>query len=43
MYTFSSKLKIFSIVLIILGIIGVGIGFSTSHKSFEEVEHLLAE
>ncbi|MCB4806818.1 quinol:cytochrome C oxidoreductase [Tamlana sp. 62-3] len=43
MYTFSSKLKIFSIVLIILGAIGVGIGFSTSHKSFEEVETLLAE
>ncbi|GAB1856248.1 quinol:cytochrome C oxidoreductase [Flavobacteriaceae bacterium MHTCC 0001] len=43
MYTFSSKLKTFSIILIVLGAIGVGIGFGTSHKSFEEVEHLLTE
>jgi hypothetical protein len=43
MYTFSSKLKTFSILLIILGVIGVGYGFMTSHKSFEQVEHLLAE
>ena len=43
MYTISSKIKIFSIALIILGLIGVGIGFMTSHKSFEEVETMLAE
>ena len=43
MYTFSNKLKTFSIILVILGILGVGYGFMTSHKSFEEVEHLLAE
>ncbi len=43
MYTFSNKLKTFSIILIILGLVGVGYGFMTSHKSFEEVEHLLAE
>src|SRR5690606_35611599 len=43
MYTFSNKLKTFSIVLIILGLLGVGYGFMTSHKSFEEVETLLAE
>ncbi|MGA1227382.1 MAG: quinol:cytochrome C oxidoreductase [Tamlana sp.] len=43
MYTFSNKLKTFSIILIILGILGVGYGFMTSHKSFEEVETLLAE
>lgn len=42
MYTFSSKLKIFSIALIILGLLGVGYSFMTSHKSFEEVENLLA-
>ncbi|TBN01809.1 quinol:cytochrome C oxidoreductase [Hyunsoonleella flava] len=43
MYTFSNKLKTFSIILVILGALGVGYGFMTSHKSFEEVEHLLAE
>ena len=43
MYTFSNKLKTFSIALMILGALGVGYGFMTSHKSFEEVETLLAE
>ncbi|NMH87546.1 quinol:cytochrome C oxidoreductase [Flavivirga algicola] len=43
MYTFSNKLKTFSFILMILGALGVGYGFITSHKSFEEVEHLLAE
>lgn len=43
MYTFSNKLKIVSIVLIILGFIGVVSGFMNSHKSFEEVEALLTE
>ena len=43
MYTFSNKLKIVSIVLIILGFIGVVSGFMNSHKSFEEVETILAE
>ncbi|GAA4938120.1 quinol:cytochrome C oxidoreductase [Algibacter agarivorans] len=43
MYTFSNKLKTFSFILMILGALGVGYGFMTSHKSFEEVEHLLAE
>ena len=33
MYTFSNKLKTFSIVLMILGLLGVGYGFMTSHKS----------
>ncbi|WP_242082831.1 quinol:cytochrome C oxidoreductase [Aestuariivivens sediminis] len=42
MYTFSNKLKTFSIVLMVLGLLGVGYGFMTSHKSFEEVEHLIA-
>jgi len=42
MYTFSSKLKIFAIVLIILGAIGVGFGFIDSHKSLEEVKEMLA-
>jgi len=43
MYTFSNKLKTFSIILMVLGAIGVGIGFASSHKTFEEVEHLLEE
>ena len=43
MYTFSNKLKIVSIVLIILGFVGVVSGFMNSHKSFEEVEAILAE
>jgi hypothetical protein len=43
MYTISNKLKTFSIALIILGLLGVGYGFMTSHKSFDEVETMLAE
>ena len=42
MYTFSNRLKTFSIALMIIGAIGVVIGFMTSHKSFEEVEALVA-
>ncbi|TXE06379.1 quinol:cytochrome C oxidoreductase [Seonamhaeicola algicola] len=41
MYTFSNKLRTFSFILMILGLLGVGYGFMTSHKSFEDVEHLL--
>jgi len=43
MYTFSNKLKIFSIILMVLGLLGVGYGFMTSHKSLDEVKTLLAE
>ncbi|MBN4070106.1 quinol:cytochrome C oxidoreductase [Olleya sp. AH-315-F22] len=43
MYTFSNKLKTFSIILMVLGALGVGYGFMNSHKSFEEVETILAE
>jgi len=43
MYTFSNKLKIFSIALIILGLLGVSYSFMNSHKSFEDVETMLAE
>ena len=42
-YKFSNKLKTFSIALMILGLLGVGYGFMTSHKSLEEVETILAE
>ena len=43
MYTISNRLKIFSIVLIILGLIGVSYGFLTSHKSLEDVKTMLAD
>ncbi len=41
MYTFSNKLKTFSIVLIILGIMGIAYGFLSVPKSVEEVETIL--
>lgn len=41
MYTFSSKLKTFSLTLMILGALGVGIGFMSTPKSIEEVESIL--
>lgn len=42
MYTFSSKLKTFSIVLMILGILGIGYGFLTAPKNIQDVEKILA-
>lgn len=41
MYTFSSKLKTFSLALMVLGIIGIGIGF-LSVPSKEEVKEMIA-
>ena len=43
MYTFSNKLKTFSIILMVLGALGVGYGFMTSHKSLEEVKTILVD
>ncbi|MBT8393522.1 MAG: quinol:cytochrome C oxidoreductase, partial [Bacteroidia bacterium] len=43
MYTFSNRLKVFAIVLVILGAIGVVSGFMSSHKSLEDVKVMLAE
>jgi len=43
MYTFSSKLKTFSAVLMILGLLGIGYGFLTAPKTVEEVEVILQE
>lgn len=43
MYTFSSKLKTFSFILIALGIIGIAYGFLSVPKSTEEVEKMLTE
>ncbi|OIQ21759.1 MAG: quinol:cytochrome C oxidoreductase [Flavobacterium sp. MedPE-SWcel] len=42
MYTFSSKLKTFSLVLIVLGMLGVGYSFFTAPKTVEDVEKILA-
>jgi hypothetical protein len=43
MYTFSSKLKTFSLVLMLLGLVGIGIGFISAPKTIEEVETILSE
>ena len=43
MYTFSNRLKVFAIVLVILGAIGVVSGFISSHKSLEDVKVMLVE
>ncbi|MBC7606269.1 MAG: quinol:cytochrome C oxidoreductase [Burkholderiales bacterium] len=42
MYTFSSKLKTFSFILMIIGVLGIGYGFLTAPKNIEEVEKILA-
>jgi hypothetical protein len=41
MYTFSSKLKNLSFVLMLLGALGIGYGFFTAPKNTEEVEKIL--
>ncbi len=43
MYTFSNKLKTFSFVLIILGVIGIAYGFLTAPKTVQDVELILSE
>ena len=43
MYTFSSKLKTFSYALMIIGAIGVGIGFLTGPSTVEEVKVMLQD
>src|SRR4030095_1461761 len=42
MYTFSSKLKTLSFILMAVGLIGIGIGFSSAPKNIEEVKEILA-
>ncbi len=42
MYTFSSKLKTFSFILMIIGILGIGYGFLTAPKNIQDVEKILA-
>jgi len=43
MYTFSSKLKTFSFVLMIVGILGIGYGFLTAPKTIQDVETILKD
>ncbi len=43
MYTFSNRLKIGAIVLMVLGALMVGYGFIDSHKSLDDVKVMLAE
>lgn len=42
MYTISNRLKVFSFVLMIVGLLGIGYGFLTAPKTFEDVENILA-
>ncbi len=42
MYTFSSKLKTFSLILMAVGLLGIGYGFYSAPKTIEEVEKNLA-
>jgi hypothetical protein len=42
MYTFSSKLKTFSLVLMALGLLGIGYGFYAAPKDIQAVEAILA-
>ena len=43
MYTFSSKLKTFSFILMAVGLLGIVYGFLTAPKDIQEVEALLAD
>ncbi len=42
MYTFSSKLKTFSLILMVVGLLGIGYGFFSAPKNIQEVEAILA-
>ena len=42
MYTFSSKLKTFSIILMAVGVLGIAYGFLNAPKDIHEVEKILA-
>ncbi|MFD2564075.1 quinol:cytochrome C oxidoreductase [Aquimarina rubra] len=43
MYTLSSKLKLFSIILVVVGAIGLTIGFVSAPSTIEEVKEMMAE
>jgi hypothetical protein len=42
MYTFSSRLKTFSLILMVVGLLGIGYGFYVAPKDIQAVEKLLA-
>lgn len=42
MYTFSSKLKTFSFILMAVGVLGIGYGFFNAPKDIHEVENILS-
>ena len=42
MYTFSSKLKTFSLILMVVGLLGIGYGFLSAPKDIQAVEAILA-
>lgn len=42
MYTFSSKLKTFSLILMVVGALGIGYGFWDAPKTVEKVEEILS-
>ncbi len=42
MYTLSSKLKLFSIILVVVGAIGLTVGFLSAPSSIEEVKEMMA-
>ena len=42
MYTFSSKLKTFSLILMVVGLLGIGYGFLSAPKDIQQVEAILA-
>ncbi len=42
MYTFSSKLKTFSLILMAVGLLGIGYGFLSAPKDIQQVEAILA-
>jgi hypothetical protein len=42
MYTFSSKLKTFSLILMAVGLLGIGYGFFSAPKDIQAVEAILA-
>lgn len=42
MYTFSSKLKTFSLILMLVGALGIGYGFFNAPKNIQDVEKILA-
>lgn len=42
MYQFSGKLKMFSIALIVLGVLGIGIGFYNAPSTVEEAMEMVS-